>query len=117
LALFLSVVGVYGVKAYAVAQRTREIGIRKALGATSNDTVWLVVREGLTLTAAGLALGILLAAGVASGLSTILYQVSAFDPATFLLAPLVLAAAALLASYLPARRAAGVTPVTALRQE
>jgi predicted permease len=117
LALFLAVVGVYGVKAYTVAQRTREIGIRKALGATSGDTLWLIVREGLILTAAGLLLGVVLAAGVARLLSSMLYEVSALDPLAFLVAPAVLAAASLLATYLPARRAASVAPVAALRQE
>ena len=116
LALFLAVVGVYGVKAYAVARRTREIGIRKALGATSGDTLWLVVREGMTLTAAGLAVGLVLSALVARLLGGMLYQVSSLDPATFVAAPLVLAAAALLASYVPAWRAARVAPSTALRE-
>ena len=117
LALFLAVVGVYGVKAYTVAQRTREIGIRKALGATSGDTLWLIVREGLILTTVGLALGVLLAAGVARLLSSLLYEVSALDPLAFVVAPSILAAASLLASYLPARRAATVDPLTALRHE
>ncbi len=117
LALFLAVVGVYGVKAYTVAQRTREIGIRKALGATSGDTLWLIVREGLILTAAGLVLGIVLAAGVARLLSSMLYEVSALDPLAFLVAPAILAAASLVAIYLPARRAAGVAPIRALRHE
>ncbi len=117
LALFLAVVGVYGVKAYTVAQRTREIGIRKALGATSGATLWLVVREGLILTGAGLLLGVFLAAGVARLLSSLLYEVSALDPMAFFVAPAILAAASLLATYLPARRAANVDPITALRHE
>jgi ABC-type antimicrobial peptide transport system permease subunit len=117
LALFLAVVGVYGVKAYTVAQRTRELGIRKALGATSGDTLWLVVREGLGLTAAGLLLGLVLAAGVARLLSGMLYEVSALDPLAFLLAPTILATSSLVATYLPARRAARVAPITALRAE
>jgi len=117
LALFLAVVGVYGVKAYTVAQRTREIGIRKALGATSADTLWLVVREGLGLTATGLLLGGVLAAGVARLLSSMLYEVSALDPLAFLVAPAILATASMVATYLPARRAARVSPITALRAE
>lgn len=117
LALFLAVVGVYGVKAYTVAQRTREIGIRKALGATSGHTLWLIVREGLILTAAGLLLGVALAAGVARLLSGMLYEVSALDPLVFVVAPAILATASLLATYLPARRAANIAPITALRAD
>jgi putative ABC transport system permease protein len=116
LALFLSVVGIYGVKAYTVAQRAHEIGIRKALGATSSDTVWLFVREGSLLTGVGLAVGVLLSAGVARLLSSLLYEVSALDPLAFLAAPLILASASLAATYLPARRAASVDAITALRQ-
>jgi len=117
LALFLSVVGIYGVKAYTVAQRAHEIGIRKALGATSGDTVRLFVREGVALTAVGLMLGLLLAAGVAQLLGSLLYEVSALDPLAFVAALAVLAAASLLASYVPARRAASVDAITALRQQ
>ena len=117
LALFLAVVGVYGVKAYTVAQRTREIGVRKALGATSGETVRLLVRESLLLTGVGLGLGLLLAAGVARLLTSLLYEVSALDPLTFIGAPMILAAASLLATYLPARRAASIAPITALRHD
>ncbi len=117
LALFLSVVGVYGVKAYTVAQRTREIGIRKALGATSGDTLWLIVREGLILTAAGLAIGIVLSAGIARLLSSMLYEVGTFDPLAFLVAPAILAVASLVATYLPARRATRIDPLVALRSD
>lgn len=117
LALFLSVVGVYGVKAYTVAQRAHEIGIRKALGATANGTVWLFVRESLVLTGAGLVLGVLLSAGVARMLASLLYAVSALDPLAFIAAPTILAAASLIATWLPARRAARVDAITALRQE
>jgi len=99
-----------------VARRTREIGIRKALGATTGATLWMVVHEGMAVTAVGLGVGTLLAAGVAKVLSSMLYEVSALDPLTFLTAPLVLAAASLLATWLPARRAARVAPITALRQ-
>jgi predicted permease len=117
LALFLAVIGVYGVKAYTVAQRTREIGIRKALGATASDTLWLVVREGAVLTGVGLGLGVVLSAGVAQLLSGLLYEVSALDPISFVVAPAVLAAASFLATYVPARRAARVAPIAALRHE
>jgi putative ABC transport system permease protein len=117
LALFLAVVGIYGVKAYTVAQRTREIGIRMALGASTKATVWLIVREGLILTIAGIALGLLLAAGVARLLSSLLYEVSALDPLAFSVAPLILATVSLVATYIPARRASKVNPIAALRYE
>jgi putative ABC transport system permease protein len=117
LALFLAVIGVYGVKAYTVARRTREIGIRTALGASARDTVWLILREGLNLTLAGTVLGLLLAAGVARLLSNMLYDVSALDPLAFSVAALVLATVSLMATYIPARRAARVNPIVALRHE
>jgi ABC-type antimicrobial peptide transport system permease subunit len=99
LALFLALVGVYGVKAYAVARRTREIGIRLAVGATSRHVLWLVLREGVAMTVAGVGIGLLLAAGVARLLYSILYGVSATDPLIFSVAPALLAAAALLATF------------------
>jgi predicted permease len=114
LALFLSVVGVYGVKAYMVAQRSREIGIRMAMGATRRDALWLILRDGMVLTAAGVGSGLILAAVIARLLSGMLYGVSALDPMAFTVAPLVLASVAMLATYLPARRAAGVDPMVAL---
>lgn len=117
LALFLAVVGLYGVKSYVVAQRTREIGIRMALGATKRGVVWMVVRDGGKLAAAGLFLGLLLALGTGRLLSSVLYEVQGADPVVFTVAPMLLAAAALLACYLPARRAAQVEPMTALRYE
>lgn len=117
LALFLAVVGVYGVKSYMVARRTREIGIRKALGATRGATLWLVVRESFVLTGAGLALGLVLSAAVARMLASLLYEVSALDPLAFIAAPAILALASLVATYLPARRAASIEPQTALRSE
>ena len=117
LAVFLAVVGVYGVRAYLVSRRTREIGIRAALGAAGADVLWLVLREGMVLVAAGLAIGFLLAAGTGRLVSSLLYEVNAFDPLIFSVAPLLLALAALLACYIPARRAAKVVPVTALRME
>ena len=117
LALFLSVVGVYGVKAYTVAQRSREIGIRMAMGATTRDALWLILREGIVLTAAGLVLGLAIAAVIARLLSSMLYGVSALDPWAFTVAPLILAAVSLIATYLPARRAAKVDPMVALRYQ
>jgi predicted permease len=117
LALFLAVVGVYGVKAYVVARRTREIGIRMALGATTRDILWMVQREGLKMTLAGLGIGLCFAVCVGFLLRNMLYEVKALDPLTFSAAPLFLAAAAMLAGYLPARRAAKTNPMTALRHE
>jgi predicted permease len=117
LALTLAVVGVYGVKSYVVAQRTREIGIRMALGARSADVRWLVLRDGLWLTAIGLGIGLPIAALVGLLLSKILYHVSPADPVIFVAAPLVLAGAAMLATYAPARRATRIEPLRALRQD
>ena len=101
LALFLAVIGLYAVKAYAVSRRTGEIGIRMALGAGKGDVLWLVLREGIVLTLAGLGVGLLLSVGAAQLLASLLYEVSTLDPVVFMLAPLVLAASMLLASYLP----------------
>ena len=117
LALFLAVVGVYGVKAYVVSRRTREIGIRMALGASPQDVLRMVLREGIGLAAVGLGLGFVLALGAGRLLGSLLYDVSPHDPVIFVSAPLVLAAATLLACYLPARRATRVVPLTALRSE
>ena len=116
-ALLLAIIGVYGVKSYVVSRRTREIGIRMALGATRSSVLWLVLREGLTLTVAGIGFGLLLAWGVARALSGLLYEVSALDPLVFGVAPVVLAASAMVASYIPALRATRVVPLTALRTE
>ncbi len=117
LALLLAVVGVYGVKSYVVSQRTREIGIRMALGARPASVLWLVLREGVWLTAMGLVIGLPLAALAGGALSGLLYQVSPLDPVVFAAAPLVLAVAAVAACYLPARRATRIMPLTALRTE
>ena len=117
LALGLAVVGVYGVKAYAVARRTREIGIRMALGAEPSAVLWMILREGAVMLASGIAIGLLLALGTGKLVSGMLYEVGALDPVAFTVAPLVLAAAALLACYLPARRATKISPITALRTE
>ncbi|HET7275786.1 MAG TPA: ABC transporter permease [Longimicrobiaceae bacterium] len=117
LALLLAVLGIYGVMSFLVTQRTREIGVRMALGARTMDTVALVMRNGLTLTFAGLAVGAVAALFATRFISGFLYGVSASDPAIYLLTTCLLAAAAALASYLPARRAANVDPMSALRAE
>ena len=117
LALFLAVVGLYGVKAYTVARRTREIGIRMALGATSRHTLWQVLRDGLVLSGVGLFIGLLLAIAVARLLASMLYEVSAADPLILIATPLVLATISAIACYLPARRAAKINPIVALRYE
>ncbi len=117
LALALAVVGVYGVKAYSVARRTREIGIRMALGAQRQTVQWMILREGFVMLASGIGLGLLFAAGMGKLLSGILYEVGAFDPLAFTLAPSLLALAAVLATWLPARRATRISPMVALRTE
>jgi predicted permease len=117
LALLLASVGLYGVMAYVVGQRRREIGVRLALGAQRRDVFRLVIKEGMTLVAVGIALGL---AGTIAGtrlLTTFLYEVQPTDAATFIGAALLLAAVALLANYLPARRAARTDPMQALRAE
>ncbi len=117
LALGLAVIGVYGVKAYSVARRTREIGIRMALGAESKTVQWMILREGIAMVVTGLALGLLLAFGTGKIVSSILFQVSSTDPFAFTLAPAVLAIAALVATWIPARRATKISPMVALRTE
>jgi predicted permease len=117
LALGLAVIGVYGVKAYSVARRTREIGIRMALGAQGRTVQWMILREGFAMVAAGLATGLLLAFATGKIVSSILFEVSSTDPFAFTLAPAVLAVAALLATWLPARRATKISPMAALRTE
>lgn len=116
-ALLLAAVGLYGVLAFAVAQRTREIGIRMALGARRQDVVRLVMAQGMRLTFTGVVLGWLGSLALARSMSGFLFGVAAVDPATYILLPAVLAAVASLACYLPARRAAGVDPMNALRYE
>jgi putative ABC transport system permease protein len=117
IALVLAVVGVYGVKSYAVARRTREIGIRMALGAHRRDIFSLIMKQGALQTGFALAIGLLLSLGAGRVLAQILYQVSPADPIALLTSSALLSAAALLACYLPARRATKVSPMTALRTE
>ncbi|HVP04134.1 MAG TPA: ABC transporter permease [Dehalococcoidia bacterium] len=117
LALALAIVGVYGVMAYAVVRRTREIGIRRALGAETGEVLGMILREGLSMTFGGAMLGLMLALVLARGLGSMLYQVSPVDPVAFSLAPAVLVATAVAACWVPARRAAKVAPMVALRFE
>ena len=117
LALLLATIGVYGLKAYEVSRRTREIGIRMALGATAGDVRRLLLREGLRTTLVALAIGLLLAAGTGKLVSGLLYRVSPFDPAVLVVAAAVLSAAAMLACFFPARRATRIAPLDALRTE
>src|SRR5205814_8645046 len=116
-ALLLTAVGVYGVISYSVAERTREIRIRAALGASSRDIVQLIVGGGMLVVALGLAGGVAVALAATRFLEGSLYNVSATDPATFVLVPVVLLAVALLAQAVPVARAMRVDPTVALRQE
>ena len=116
-ALLLAVVGLYGIRSYTVARRTREIGIRMALGANARDTLRLVVREGAVLTAMGAAAGLMLSFLVGKVLAGMLYRVSGSDLMVFVAAPAVLSAVSLAACYVPARRASRVDPLVALRYE
>ena len=117
LALALATVGVYGVKAYSVARRTREIGIRMALGAQRGAVLRMFMREGAVMLGSGVLLGLLLAVGTGKLVSGMLYEVGALDPLAFTVAPIVLAASALLATWLPAQRATRISPMAALRTE
>ena len=117
LALLLAVIGIYGVIAYSVAQRTREIGIRVALGAQTRDVLRLVVKQGMTLTVIGVALGLIVSFALTRFMEKSLFGVSATDPATFIAVAFLLAVVSLLACYLPARRATKVDPMVVLRCE
>ncbi|HTW63441.1 MAG TPA: ABC transporter permease [Bryobacteraceae bacterium] len=117
MALVLGVVGIYGVIAYAVTQRTREIGIRMALGAQPGGLQGMFVRQGLLLAAIGAVLGLVAAAGLTRLMSSILFKTAALDPMTYALVSAVLIGAAALASYVPARRATAIDPLEALRTE
>jgi putative ABC transport system permease protein len=116
-ALALAAVGIYSVISYSVTQRTQEVGVRMALGAQPGDVIRLILKQGLALTLIGVAAGVLGAIAAARVMSGLLYGVSATDPATFVAISLLLAMVALLACYLPARRAAKVEPIAALRHE
>jgi putative ABC transport system permease protein len=117
IALLLAMIGIYGVMSYSVTQRTREIGIRIALGAGSRDIFKQIVGHALLLTSAGVFIGLLAAALLTRLMASLLYGVSAIDLPTFLLTALLLTVVSLLASYLPARRATKVDPMIALRYE
>jgi putative ABC transport system permease protein len=117
LALVLASIGIYGVVSYSVAQRAREIGIRMALGAQRGDVLRLVLAQGGRISLAGIAIGSAASAGLTWLMAELLYSVSAVDPATFIAVAFVLAAIAMLASYIPARRALRVDPLVALRNE
>jgi predicted permease len=117
MALALGLLGIYGVISYAVTQRTREIGIRLALGAQKSELKWMFVRSALRLTGVGVVIGLGAAAALSLVMRSLLYGVSPLDPVTFAGVPVVLAACAAFASYLPARRAAAVDPVDALRAD
>ena len=116
-ALFLAAVGLYGLMAYAVKQRTAEIGIRIALGAQRRDVLKLILGQGIMLTLAGLAVGLIAALAMTRVLVSLLYGVAPSDPVTLIIVPLVLIAISLLACYVPARRAMRVDPIVALRYE
>jgi ABC-type antimicrobial peptide transport system permease subunit len=114
-ALILAVVGIYGVIAYSVAQRTQELGIRIALGASSSDIFRLVIGNGLKLAVAGILVGLAASFALTRLMASLLFQTSATDPITFAGSALVFAVVAALASYLPARRAMRINPTDALR--
>jgi predicted permease len=117
MALALGIIGIYGLISYTVSQRTCEIGIRLALGAPKSELKWMFVRSALLLTVAGIAIGVATAAGLMQLMKSLLFGISPLDPLTFTAVPLILTIAAAVASYLPARRAAAVDPVEALRAE
>jgi len=117
MALLLGAVGLYGVIAYSVSQRTREIGIRIALGAQQKELVGMFVRQGVILAAVGVGCGVIVAVATVRVMSSLLFHVSPVDPVTYILVCIALAATAALASYIPSRRASAVDPVEALRAE
>jgi ABC-type antimicrobial peptide transport system permease subunit len=117
LALLLSSVGIYGVISYLVARRTQEIGVRMALGADRTDVVRLILRDGMRLAIIGVGAGIVCALGLTRLMGNMLYGVSATDPVTFLGISVLLLAVAMVACYIPARRAMRVDPVIALRYD
>jgi putative ABC transport system permease protein len=116
-ALLLSAVGIYGVIAYSVSQRTQEIGVRMALGAESSDVLALVMRQGAIMTAVGIAIGLLGATALSNLIAGMLFSVHASDPLTFVAVALLLGAVSLIATFLPALRATRIDPLAALRWE
>jgi putative ABC transport system permease protein len=117
LALILSAVGVYGVLSYSVNQQTREIGLRMAMGAQRGDVLRLILGQGLRLTVVGLGVGVLAALALMRVLVTLLFNVQAYDPYTYLAVTILLTTVALIACYIPARRAMRVDPMVALRYD
>jgi ABC-type antimicrobial peptide transport system permease subunit len=117
LSLLLAAVGLYGLMAYTVSRRTHEIGVRMALGARRQDVLASILREGARLTLAGLAVGAICAAVLSRIVGNLLYGVTANDPLTYCGAALLLAVVALIAAYLPARRASRIDPMVALRYD
>jgi ABC-type antimicrobial peptide transport system permease subunit len=115
-ALLLASIGIYGLLAYMVGQRSREIGLRMALGAQRDDILKLFLRKGVALAGVGIVAGVVVSASTASMMASLLYGVRPHDPAVFLIVPLLLFAVAVLASYLPARRATKVDPMIVLRE-
>ena len=117
MALALVVIGLYGMLAYAVAQRQREIGVRMALGAQRRDVLGLVLIKGMKLTGIGIGIGVTGALGLTRVLSSLLFEIKPIDLLTFMTIPLLLVSVAVLACWLPARKAARVDPMEALRYE
>jgi putative ABC transport system permease protein len=113
----LGTIGIYGVISYSVSQRTREIGIRLALGAQPGELMRMFVRHGLVLVGIGIVVGLGAAMGLSRLMASLLYGIHPMDPITYAAVPVVLGVASVLASYLPARRAAAVDPVDALKAE
>jgi putative ABC transport system permease protein len=117
LAVLLSAVGLYSVMAYVVSQRTREVGIRMALGADRSHVLKMITTQGMWLAGVGVVIGLVLSLALVRVLSSLLIGVSGYDPLIFVLVPVLLVSVAFIASYLPARRATKVNPLIALRYE